>query len=73
MIKTTDHLFATKPFELFWVDQDIAGEGAASELATARAMAVLKNVFRAVKLVGDSLAQAATARGFTHGFNLPII
>jgi hypothetical protein len=73
VIELTNQVLATKPFELFWINQDIAGEGATGELATARAVAVLENVFRAVELVGDRLAQAATPRGFAHSFNLPVI
>jgi hypothetical protein len=73
VVELTNQVLAANPFELFWVNQDIAGESAAGELATARAVAVLENVFGAVKLVADRLAQAATPRGFAHSFDLPVI
>ena len=73
MIEVTNHFLTAQPLEMFGVDDDIGGMCAAGELATARAVAVLKNVFGPVKLVSDSLAQAATPRGFAHSFNLPVI
>lgn len=73
VLETTHLIFAAQPFELVGIYNDIAGVRAAGELATARTMAVLKYVFRAVKLVADRLAQAATPRGFAHSFDLPVI
>lgn len=70
MIEVTNHFFTAQPLEISGVDDDIGGMCAASEFATARAMAVLKDIFGPVKLVSDSLAKAATFRGFTHGTNL---
>ena len=70
MLETTHLILTAKPFELFWIYNDITGMRATGELATARTMAVLKYVFRAVKLVADRLAQATTLDGFGHGRSL---
>lgn len=70
VLETTHLIFAAQPFELFRIYNDVAGMRATSELATARTMAILKYVFRTVKLVADCLAQATTLDGFVHGRSL---
>jgi len=66
MLITTDHFLTTQPFKLFWVDDDIRRVSAAGKLATAGAVAVLKNKFGTRKLVGDGITQATAPGFFTH-------
>ncbi len=70
VFKSADLVFTLKPFKIFRVDDDIAGMRAAGKLAATRAMTVLEDVFRALKLVADGPAQAATPGGSTHNFYL---
>jgi hypothetical protein len=72
VFETTDHLFPAEPLELFRVNDNIGRVSTAGKLATTRAMAVLEDEFRALKLVADGPAQAATPGGFTHIFLPPI-
>ena len=66
MFETSQLIGTVKPFEVFRCDDDISGMGAAGEFSTTRAVAILKYVFRTVKLIADSATETAAFEGFTH-------
>ncbi len=66
MFETSQLIGTVKPFEGFGWDDDISGMGATGKLSATRAVAILKHVFRTVKLITDSATQTAALEGFTH-------
>ena len=65
-LESANRGFPTKPFKLFWIDNNIGRVCTAGKFSAARAVAILKHHLWAGKLISDAATQATTFCLFTH-------